>query len=88
MPKARPPYPAVFRQQMVELVRSGRTPEDLTREFEPSAQATFPPRNENTTGPGRRTGMRGGQSGSSGTPRSSTRADMANEDAVVRKTAG
>ena len=31
-------YPAVFRQQMVELVRSGRTPEDLAREFEPAAQ--------------------------------------------------
>ena len=38
MPKARPPYPAAFRQQMVEPVRSGRTPEDLAREFEPSAQ--------------------------------------------------
>ena len=39
MPRTRPPYPAVFRQQMVDLVRSGRTPEELTREFEPSAQA-------------------------------------------------
>jgi transposase len=39
MPKFRPPYPPEFRQQMVELVRSGRTPEDLGREFEPSAQA-------------------------------------------------
>ena len=39
MPKFRPPYPPEFRQQMVELVRSGRTPEDLAREFEPSAQA-------------------------------------------------
>ena len=39
MPKTRPPYPAVFRQQMVELVRSGRTPGELAREFEPSAQA-------------------------------------------------
>ena len=39
MPSTRPPYPAVFRQQMVELVRSGRTPGELTREFEPSAQA-------------------------------------------------
>ena len=26
-------------QQMVELVRSGRSPEELAREFEPSAQA-------------------------------------------------
>ena len=39
MPKSRPPYAAAFRQQMVELVRSGRTPEALAREFEPSAQA-------------------------------------------------
>ena len=39
MPKSRPPYAAEFRRQMVELVRSGRTPEALAREFEPSAQA-------------------------------------------------
>ena len=39
MPSTRPPYPAVFRQQMIELVRSGRTPGELAREFEPSAQA-------------------------------------------------
>ena len=39
MPSTRPAYPAVFRQQMVGLVRSGRTPEELTRECEPSAQA-------------------------------------------------
>ena len=39
MPKSRPPYPAAFRQQMVELVRSGRTPGELAREFEPSAEA-------------------------------------------------
>ena len=37
MPKTRPRYPAVFRQQMVDLVRSGRTPGELAREFEPSA---------------------------------------------------
>ena len=39
MSKTRPPYPAAFREQMIELVRSGRTPGDLAREFEPSAQA-------------------------------------------------
>ena len=38
MPSTRPPYPVVFRQQMVELVRSGRTPGELAWEFEPSAQ--------------------------------------------------
>ena len=32
-------YSAEFQQQMVRLVRAGRTPEDLGREFEPSAQA-------------------------------------------------
>ena len=39
MPRTRPPYPPEFRDQMVELVRAGRTPEELSREFEPSAQA-------------------------------------------------
>ena len=38
MPKSRPPYAPEFRQQMIELVRAGRTPESLSREFEPSAQ--------------------------------------------------
>jgi transposase len=39
MPNTRPPYAPEFRRQMVELVRIGRTPEELAREFEPSAQA-------------------------------------------------
>jgi transposase len=39
MPKTQRPYPPEFRQRMIELVRSGRTPEQLAREFEPSAQA-------------------------------------------------
>ena len=39
MPKSRPPYPIEFRRQMVELARAGRDPNDLAREFEPSAQA-------------------------------------------------
>jgi transposase len=39
MPKTHPPYPAEFRQQMVELVRAGRTPGELGRQFECSAQA-------------------------------------------------
>ncbi len=33
------PYAPEFRRQMIELVRAGRTPEDLAKEFEPSAQA-------------------------------------------------
>jgi transposase len=39
MPESRPPYPAEFRRQMVALVRAGRTPDELSREFEPSAEA-------------------------------------------------
>jgi len=39
MPHTRPPYAPEFRRQMVELVRAGRDPADLAREFEPSAQA-------------------------------------------------
>lgn len=39
MGRPRRSYPPEFRQQMVELVRAGRSPESLAREFEPSAQA-------------------------------------------------
>ena len=38
MPRSRVPYPAAFRLQMVDLVRSGRSPEALAKEFEPAAQ--------------------------------------------------
>ena len=41
MPKTRPPSAPAFRQRMVDLVRSGRDPADLSREFEPSAQAIW-----------------------------------------------
>jgi transposase len=37
MPKTRPPYSPEFRQQIVELVRSGRNPTELSREFGCSA---------------------------------------------------
>jgi len=33
MPKSHPPYPTEFRQQMVELVRAGRSPSELAEEF-------------------------------------------------------
>jgi transposase len=39
MPRKRRPYLPEFRRQMIELVRAGRTPEELSGEFEPSAQA-------------------------------------------------
>jgi transposase len=32
-------YTPEFRRQMVELVRAGRSPEELSREFEPTAQS-------------------------------------------------
>jgi transposase len=38
MPRTRAPYPLAFREQMVELVRTGRSPESLAKEFEPTAQ--------------------------------------------------
>ena len=39
MPRSHRQYPSEFRSRMVELVRSGRSPEDLAKEFEPSSQA-------------------------------------------------
>jgi len=36
MARTRPPYPPEFRARMVELVRSGRSAEELSREFEPT----------------------------------------------------
>ncbi|MFM1980054.1 MAG: hypothetical protein RLZ68_1319 [Pseudomonadota bacterium] len=33
MPKPKPPYAQAFREQMVELVRSGRAPSELSKEF-------------------------------------------------------
>ena len=39
MPRARGPYPPEYRQQIIELVRAGRTPEELAQEFEPSAES-------------------------------------------------
>jgi transposase len=39
MPKPKKVYPSEFRQQLIELVRAGRSPESLAQEFEPSAQS-------------------------------------------------
>ena len=38
MPRSRPPYPLEFRNQIIALVRAGRTPAELAQEFEPTAQ--------------------------------------------------
>ena len=39
MPRTRGRYPPEFKARMVELVRAGRSPERLAKEFEPSANA-------------------------------------------------
>jgi transposase len=39
MGKRRKAYPAEYRARMVELVRSGRKPDELAEEFEPSAES-------------------------------------------------
>jgi transposase len=39
MPNSKPPYPAEFREQMVELARAGRGLKQLSREFGVSANA-------------------------------------------------
>lgn len=39
MPRNRAPYPPEFRLRMVELVRAGRSPEELAREFEPTSHS-------------------------------------------------
>ena len=38
MPKSRRPYPLEYRQRIIELVRAGRSPGSLAREFEPTEQ--------------------------------------------------
>lgn len=38
MPRSKPPYPAEFREQIIELARVGRTPAQLSREFGVTAQ--------------------------------------------------
>jgi transposase len=39
MPQTHPPYPPEYRRRIVELVRAGRSVNELAREFEPSASA-------------------------------------------------
>ena len=38
MAKSRGPYPLEYRQRIIELVRAGRSPGSLAREFEPTEQ--------------------------------------------------
>lgn len=37
MGKTKPPYPAAFKQQIVELFQAGRSQSELAREFDVSA---------------------------------------------------
>ncbi len=39
MARTKRPYTPEFRRQMIELVRAGRSPEELEAEFEPTAQS-------------------------------------------------
>ena len=39
MPTTKPPYPALFREQIIELVNAGRSPAELAREFGCTAQS-------------------------------------------------
>lgn len=39
MPKSHHPYTPEYRRRLVEMVRSGRSPESLAKQFEPTAQA-------------------------------------------------
>jgi transposase len=55
MPKTRKPYPDEFKKKLIELVRQGRTPEELARQFEPSAQSIRNWVTQNDLDQGRRT---------------------------------
>ena len=41
MSKHRTPYAPEFRQQIIDLVCAGRSPEELAKEFEPTAQTIY-----------------------------------------------
>ena len=39
MPRSHKPYPEEVKRKLIALVREGRTPEELSKQFEPTAQA-------------------------------------------------
>jgi len=57
MPRTRRPYPVEFREEMVRLVRAGRSPGALSREFEPSEQTIRNWVNQAEVDEGRRDGL-------------------------------
>jgi transposase len=52
-----PAYPPEFRRRIVELVRGGRSPEELAKEFEPSAQTIRTWVNQDRVDTGERSGL-------------------------------
>jgi transposase-like protein len=56
VPRTRPPYPPEFRCRIVELVRADGTPEELAKEFEPSAQTIRTCANQDRVDTGERAG--------------------------------
>ena len=61
MPRTRAPYPVEFREEMVRLVRAGRSPGELSREFEPSEQTIRNWVNQADVDNGHRDGLTGAQ---------------------------
>jgi transposase len=55
MPKSPPPYPPELRRRLVEMVRAGRSPAELAKEFEQSEQAHQPLGASRDRSPGLRT---------------------------------
>jgi len=39
MPKSHKPYPEEVKHRLIEMVRAGRSPEELAEKFEPTAQS-------------------------------------------------
>jgi transposase len=39
MPKSHKPYPEEFKNRLIEMVRAGRSPDELAEKFEPTAQS-------------------------------------------------
>jgi transposase len=61
VPKTRPAYAPEYRRRIVELARSGRSPEELAKEFEPSAQTIRTWINQDRTDAGERPGLTSGE---------------------------
>ena len=55
MPRSRPSYPPELKQKVLDLIRSGRTPASLAREFEPTENSIRNWRKQAELDAGRRT---------------------------------